>query len=47
VTMVANLLDLLINQMPDWELASAIATVLLALIIVVQALASGLRRRTQ
>jgi putative spermidine/putrescine transport system permease protein len=47
VTMVANLLDLLINQMPDWELASAIATVLLALIVVVQAFASGLRRRTQ
>jgi ABC-type spermidine/putrescine transport system permease subunit I len=47
VTMVANLLHLLIDQMPDWELASAIAIVLLALIIMVQAFASGLRRWTQ
>ena len=29
VPMIANMLDLLINQMPSWELASAISTVLL------------------
>lgn len=29
VPMIANMLDLLINQMPDWELASAISVVLL------------------
>ncbi len=31
VPMIANMLDLLINRMPRWELASAISTVLLAL----------------
>lgn len=30
VPMIANMLDLLINQMPSWELASAISTLLLA-----------------
>ena len=29
VPMIANMLDLLVNQQPDWELASAISTVLL------------------
>jgi putative spermidine/putrescine transport system permease protein len=31
VPMIANMLDLLINQMPNWELASALSVVLLAL----------------
>lgn len=30
VPMIANMLDLLVNQMPSWEIASAISTVLLA-----------------
>lgn len=34
VPMIANMLDLLINQMPDWELASSISVVLLALTLV-------------
>ena len=29
VPMIANMLDLLVNQMPDWELASAISALLL------------------
>jgi putative spermidine/putrescine transport system permease protein len=29
--MIANMLDLLINRMPRWELAAAISTVLLVL----------------
>ena len=27
--MIANMLDLLVNQMPSWEIASAISAVLL------------------
>lgn len=34
VPMIANMLDLLINQMPNWELASALSVVLLALTLV-------------
>ncbi|PJX25791.1 hypothetical protein CAP48_07075 [Advenella sp. S44] len=34
VPMIANMLDLLINQMPDWELASSISVVLLLLTLI-------------
>jgi len=34
VPMIANMLDLLINQMPNWELASSLSVVLLALTLV-------------
>jgi len=34
VPMIANMLDLLVNQQPDWELASVISTVLLAATLV-------------
>ncbi len=34
VPMIANMLDLLINQMPAWEIASSISVVLLALTLV-------------
>jgi len=34
VPMIANMLDLLVNQQPDWELASAISTVLLGATLV-------------
>lgn len=34
VPMIANMLDLLINQMPNWELASTISVVLLALTMI-------------
>lgn len=34
VPMIANMLDLLINQMPAWELASSISVVLLALTLI-------------
>jgi len=34
VPMAANMLDLLINQMPSWEVASSISVVLLALTII-------------
>ncbi len=34
VPMIANMLDLLINQMPDWELASSISFVLLVLTLI-------------
>ena len=44
VTMVANLLDVMINQLSDLEMAAAIATLLLALILAVQALSAPLRR---
>ena len=33
VPMVANMLDLFVNQMPNWDLASAISTVLLVMIL--------------
>lgn len=34
VPMIANMLDLLINEMPNWELASTISVVLLALTLI-------------
>lgn len=34
VPMIANMLDLLINQMPNWELASSLSVVLLAFTLV-------------
>jgi putative spermidine/putrescine transport system permease protein len=34
VPMIANMLDLLINQMPSWELASSISVVLLAFTLI-------------
>jgi ABC-type spermidine/putrescine transport system permease subunit I len=33
VTMIANLLDLLINQLANWEFAAAVSTVLLVLVL--------------
>lgn len=45
ITMVANLLDLLINQLPNWELAAAISTVLLAAVLGANALSGWLRHR--
>ena len=33
VPMVANMLDLFVNQMPNWDLASAISTVLLVVTV--------------
>jgi ABC-type spermidine/putrescine transport system permease subunit I len=37
VSMIANMLDLLINRMPRWELAAAISTTLLALTLLLYA----------
>ncbi|RTZ44417.1 ABC transporter permease [Candidimonas sp. SYP-B2681] len=48
VPMIANMLDLLINQMPSWELASSISVVLLAFTLLLFAfylrLANGEKR---
>ena len=43
VSMVANMLDTLINQVPRWELAAAISTVLMAAVIGLYAVSQRLR----
>ena len=43
VSMVANMLDTLINQVPRWELAAAISTVLMAAVIGLYAVSHRLR----
>ena len=43
--MISNMLDLLINQLPNWELAAAISTVLLAAVLVANAFSARLRNR--
>ncbi len=45
VPMIANLLDILINQMPRWETAAAVSTLLLAATLVFFALYRWLDRR--
>lgn len=45
VSMVANMLDTLINQVPRWELAAAISTVLMAAVIGLYAVSHRLRPR--
>jgi len=45
VPMLSNMLDLLINQLPNWELAAAISTVLLVLVLAFNALSAALRER--
>ena len=45
VPMISNMLDLLINQLPNWELAAAISTVLLAAVLVANAFSARLRNR--
>jgi ABC-type spermidine/putrescine transport system permease subunit I len=45
VPMLSNMLDLLINQLPNWELAAAISTVLLVLVLCFNALSAALRER--
>jgi ABC-type spermidine/putrescine transport system permease subunit I len=47
VPMIANMLDLLINRMPRWELAAAISTVLLALTLACYAANRWVGARTQ
>lgn len=46
VSMIANMLDLLINRMPRWELAAAISTILLMLTMLLYAISRwvGARR---
>jgi putative spermidine/putrescine transport system permease protein len=46
VPMIANMLDLLINRLPRWELASAISVVLLAATLLFYGLYQWLRART-
>lgn len=46
VPLVANMLDILINQFPRWNLAAAISVVLLALTLALYALYQMLRQRT-
>ena len=45
VTMIANMLDLLINQLPDWELAATISTVLLVVVLSCYSMSRWLRNR--
>lgn len=45
VPMIANMLDLLINQMPNWELASSISIVLLAMTMILFALYLRINRQ--
>jgi ABC-type spermidine/putrescine transport system permease subunit I len=45
VPMIANMLDLLINRLPRWELASAISLVLLVLTLLLHALYSRLAHK--
>ena len=45
ITMVANLLDLLINQLPNWELAATISTVLLVVVLSCYGVSRWLRER--
>lgn len=47
VPMISNMLDLLINQLPNWELAAAISTVLLAAVLLANALGNRLRARSR
>ncbi len=47
VPMIANMLDLLINQMPNWEFASAISVLLLAATLLLFALYLRLTREEQ
>ena len=46
VPMISNMLDLLINQLPNWELAAAISTVLLVAVLVATGIGSRLRARS-
>jgi ABC-type spermidine/putrescine transport system permease subunit I len=45
VTMVANLLDILINQLPNWELAAAISTLLLVVVLGLYGTSRWVRQR--
>jgi ABC-type spermidine/putrescine transport system permease subunit I len=45
VPMIANAIDLLINQLPRWELASAISTLLMIAVIGFYLLARWIRSR--
>jgi ABC-type spermidine/putrescine transport system permease subunit I len=44
VSMIANMLDLFVNQMPNWDLASAISAVLLVVTLALFALYLRLTR---
>jgi putative spermidine/putrescine transport system permease protein len=45
VTMIANMLNLLINHLPNWELASTISTVLLVVVLSLYSMSRWLRNR--
>jgi putative spermidine/putrescine transport system permease protein len=46
VPLIANMLDILINQFPRWNLAAAISIVLLVLTLALYAVYQLLRRKT-
>ena len=46
VTMIANMLDLLINHLANWELASAISTVLLVVVLSFYSMSRWFRNRS-